>query len=90
MEVFEAIRRDRRAGMSIHGLAERHDVHRRTVRQALDCAAPLPRKVPVRRSARPEGLKALSTRCWSRTWMRRVSSVIRRGGCWPGWLMSMA
>ena len=59
MEVFEAIRRDRRAGLSIRGLAERHGVHRRTVRQALNSAAPLPRKVPVRRSARLESLKAL-------------------------------
>jgi hypothetical protein len=60
VEVFEAIRRDRRvSGMSIRALAERHGVHRQTVRQALDCAAPLPRKVPVRRSARLESLKAL-------------------------------
>jgi transposase len=60
VEVFEAIRRDRRvSGMSIRALAERHGVHRRTVRQALDSAAPLPRKVPVRRSARLESLKAL-------------------------------
>jgi transposase len=60
VEVFEAIRRDRRvSGLSIRALAERHGVHRRTVRQALDSAAPLPRKVPVRRSARLESLKAL-------------------------------
>lgn len=60
VEVFEAIRRDRRvSGMSIRALAERHGVHRRTVRQALDSAAPLPRKVPVRRSARLEQLKAV-------------------------------
>ena len=58
MELFEAIRRDQRvAGLSIRALAERHGVHRRTVRQALDSAAPVPRKVPVRRSAR--SLKAL-------------------------------
>jgi transposase len=60
VEVFEAIRRDRRvSGMSIRALSERHGVHRRTVRQALDSAAPLPRKVPVRRSARLEPLKAV-------------------------------
>jgi transposase len=58
--MFEAIRRDRRvSGLSIRALAERHGVHRRTVRQALDSAAPLPRKVPVRRSARLESLKVL-------------------------------
>ena len=60
VELFEAIRRDQRvAGLSIRALAERYGVHRRTVRQALDSAAPLPRKVPVRRSARLESLKAL-------------------------------
>jgi transposase len=60
VELFEAIRRDQRvAGLSIRALAERHGVHRRTVRQALDSAAPLPRKVPVRRSARLESLKTL-------------------------------
>src|SRR5260370_24683845 len=59
VEVFEAIRRDRRAGLWIRALAERHGVHRRTVRQALDDAAPRPRKVPVRRSARLESWKAV-------------------------------
>lgn len=60
VELFEVIRRDRRvAGLSIRALAERHGVHRRTVRQALDNADPLPRKTPVRRSARLEPLKKL-------------------------------
>src|SRR5260370_39210185 len=59
VEVFEAMRRDRRAGLSIRALAERHGVHRRTVRQALYDAAPRPRKVPVRRSARLESWKAV-------------------------------
>jgi transposase len=41
VELFEAIRRDReREGLSIRALAQRHQVHRRTVRQAL--ASPLP------------------------------------------------
>jgi DNA-binding transcriptional regulator YhcF (GntR family) len=60
VELFEAIRRDRRVdSLSIRALAERHAVHRRTVRQALDNADPLPRKTPVRRSARLESLKVL-------------------------------
>src|SRR5260221_10871918 len=58
VEVFEAIRRDRRAGLSIRALAERHGVHRRTGRQALDDAGPRPRKVPVRRAARLGAWKA--------------------------------
>jgi transposase len=45
VELFEQIRRDRRAdGLSIRELAGRHRVHRRTVRQALESALPPPRK----------------------------------------------
>ncbi|MCD2191005.1 IS21 family transposase [Actinomycetospora soli] len=49
VELFEAIRRDRRLeGLSIRALAERHEVHRRTVRQALASAVPPPRKAGAR------------------------------------------
>ena len=49
VELFEAIRRDeRRDGLSIRALADRHQVHRRTVRQALANAVPPERKTPVR------------------------------------------
>jgi transposase len=45
VELFEAIRRDRRSKhLSIRELAERHKVHRRAVRQALASALPPPRK----------------------------------------------
>ena len=44
VELFEQIRRDRRAGLSIRELAEMHRVHRRTVRQAVASAIPPPRK----------------------------------------------
>ncbi|MDT7750340.1 MAG: hypothetical protein QOD96_4002 [Pseudonocardiales bacterium] len=45
VELFEQIRRDRRVeGLSIRELAERHRVHRRTVRQALASALPPLRK----------------------------------------------
>ena len=59
MEVFEAIRRDhRRDGLSIRGLADKHGVHRRTVRQALASAVPPTRKkrvfaAPVLDSVKP-------------------------------------
>jgi transposase len=51
VELFEAIRRDARVeGLSIRELADRHRVHRRTVREALDSALPPARKpYPVRR-----------------------------------------
>jgi transposase len=45
VELFEQIRKDSRAeGASIRELADRHRVHRRTVRQALASAVPPPRK----------------------------------------------
>ena len=53
VELFEQIRRDRRVeSLSIRELADRHHVHRRTVRQALANAIPPPRKAYPRR-ARP-------------------------------------
>ena len=51
VELFEKIRRDRRLeGLSIRELADRHKVHRRTVRQALADPLPPPRKVYPARS----------------------------------------
>ena len=51
MEQFERIRRDHReGGLSIRALADKHRVHRRTVRQALASAVPPPRKAPERES----------------------------------------
>jgi hypothetical protein len=51
VELFEEIRRDRRAeALSIRELAERHKVHRRAVRQALASALPPPRKEYLARS----------------------------------------
>ena len=51
VELFEQIRRDRRIeGLSIRELADKHGVHRRTVRQALASAIPPPRKAYPRRS----------------------------------------
>ena len=49
MEQFESIRRDARVDeMSIRGLADKHRVHRRTVRAALADAVPPVRKPPAR------------------------------------------
>jgi transposase len=52
VEQFEQIRRDRdREGLSIRGLAVRHGVHRRTVKQALASAVPPAKRSPVSRPA---------------------------------------
>lgn len=49
VELYERIRRDRRLeDLSIRALADRHHVHRRTVRDALESAIPTPRKTAVR------------------------------------------
>ncbi len=64
MELFEHIRRDRReVGASIRGLARRHRVHRRTVRQALRSALPPPRK-PTSASAPQLGPHRAQIRQW--------------------------
>jgi len=49
VEQFERIRRDRRLeDLSVRGLARKHHVHRRIVRQALESAIPPERKCPER------------------------------------------
>jgi transposase len=64
VELFERIRRERRdQGLSIRELAERHRVHRRTVRQALECAVPPARKPPERQAPALGGHEA-TVRRW--------------------------
>jgi lambda repressor-like predicted transcriptional regulator len=56
--LFAAIRHDARVeGLSIRELSDKHRVHRRTVRQALDSAIPPPRQTPVRVAPRLEPFK---------------------------------
>lgn len=60
VELFERIRRDhQREGLSIRALASRHRVRRGTVRQALACAVPPPRKTLVRRAPKLDRAKPL-------------------------------
>ena len=58
MEQFEGIRRAaREEGLSVLALARRFEVHRRTVRQALESAVRPPRKTPQRIATRLEAFK---------------------------------
>ena len=60
MELFEAIRRNERLEqLSVRALADRHGVHRRTVRQALTNALPPQRKTAVRVAPKLDPAKGL-------------------------------
>ena len=48
VELFEEIRRGYAAGETILGMAEKHEVHRRMVRQAIASSIPPARKLSVR------------------------------------------
>jgi hypothetical protein len=49
VELYERIRKDSRdEGLSIRALAQKHRVHRRTVREALSSAIPAERRTPER------------------------------------------
>jgi hypothetical protein len=56
--LFTEIRRDAgQAGLSVRALADRHGVHRRTVREALASPVPAPRKRPTGRTSKLDPFK---------------------------------
>ncbi|MFC9978152.1 IS21 family transposase [Spirillospora sp. NPDC127200] len=60
VELFAAIRRDARLnGMSVRALARKYQVHRRTVREALESAWPAQRKKPPPRKSRLDPFKPM-------------------------------
>ena len=86
MELFAAIRRDA-AGeeLSIRELADRHHVHRRTVRQALASAIPPPRKTPVadRRGGWSRSSRLIDAMLRSRSGRAEEAAAYRPAGVGP-------
>jgi hypothetical protein len=63
VELFEQIRREYEHGSgTIIGTAQKFGVHRRTVRQAIDCALPPERKKPDRKRAKFDLVKGFIER----------------------------
>ena len=60
MELFAAIRWDyQREGLGVRALARKYDVHRRTVRQAIESPVPPDRKTPERAAAVMDGVRGV-------------------------------
>src|SRR6266545_2648066 len=74
----------RAGGVSIHELARRFRVHRRTVRQPLSSAVPPVRKKPPPRPSVLEPWKPPIVRWLEADRTAPVSSVTRPGGCGSG------
>jgi hypothetical protein len=84
VELFEEIRRGCAAGETILGLAKKHDVQRRMVRQALANAVPPERKKQERVPLNWARSGRSSTRSWRAIATRRTSNDIQRGGSGDG------
>lgn len=99
VELYAAIRRDHRMGMSLRALQRTHHVTWRTVRRALDGQWPQPRKKQRRKESRLDPYKPLidgmlladldappkQRHTAQRIYDRLVEDAVRRSAGRPGW-----
>ena len=85
VELFEQLRREHEFGVgTIAGVAAKFGVHRRVVRRAIASALPPQQHYPEPSSRSWAHSKPSSTRCLTKTVVRRASSAARRGASVPG------
>ncbi|MDI6104675.1 hypothetical protein QLQ12_39400 [Actinoplanes sp. NEAU-A12] len=77
VDLFAAIRRDTRAGMSVRAMAGKYQVSRRTVRAALQSAWPQPRKAMPPRASKLDDFKPIIDEICARIWTHPASSGTR-------------
>ncbi len=77
VELYAAIRRDARTGMSGRALERKYNVGRRTIVKAIASAWSEPRKALPRRASRLDPFNRSSRTCSARIWTRRASSGTR-------------
>lgn len=90
VELFAAIRRDARAGLSGRAIERKYRVGWRTVRQAMTSAWPAERKVYPSRGSRLDPYRPVIDEILRWIWTRRENSGIPRKGSSAGCSTSMA
>ena len=84
VELYAALRRDAREGMSNRALERKYRVGWRTVQKALRSAWPQPREPHAPRRSKLDPFKPVIDQMLLAIWMRRGSSVTRWSGSTAG------